>query len=110
MLHRLTGASSVPLTVPVANRPEPRFDEVVGVAHAPWLVVPVRGAESFDALVGRTARAAWQVLARQSVPLAVQSEALGTAFVGSPPRGYLPMLDLAAPDTPLPRHDEGGPT
>ncbi|MFI0795770.1 condensation domain-containing protein [Micromonospora rubida] len=97
-LHRLTGAPSVPLTVPVANRSDPRFDEVVGVfAHAPWLVVPVRGAESFDALVGRTARATWQVLARQSVPLAVQSEALGDAFAGSPNRVYLSVLDLAEP-------------
>lgn len=97
MLHDLTGTPSITLTVPVANRSDPRFADVVGVfAHASLLIVEVRGAGSFDELVDRTAAATWQMLAMQAVPLRVQSEALGEAFT-DPSRVYLAMLDLADP-------------
>lgn len=102
-LHDLTGAPTVTLTIPVANRGDSRFDDVVGVfAQAAWLIVPVAGVGSFDALVGRTAEATWQVLARQAVPGPVQNAALGGAFADNPPRVHFSMLDLPDPVLRLP--------
>jgi len=98
LLHEISGAPSITLTVPVANRVDPRFADVVGVfAQAAWLIIPVRGATSFDDLVGRTATATWQMLALQSVPSMVQNDALGDAFAGRPRRVYLAMLEMNDP-------------
>ncbi|WDZ82892.1 condensation domain-containing protein [Micromonospora cathayae] len=102
-LHDLTGAPVVTLTIPVANRADSRFDDVLGVfAQAAWLIIPVAGAGSFDDLVRRTAEATWQVLARQAVPGLVQNAALGGAFAGNPPRIHFSMLDLPDPVLRLP--------
>lgn len=102
-LHELTGAPVVTLTIPVANRGDARFDDVIGVfAQAAWLIVPVAGAVSFDDLVRRTAEATWQVLARQAVPGLVQNAALGGAFADNPPRVHFSMLDLPDPVLRLP--------
>ncbi|HEY0699892.1 MAG TPA: condensation domain-containing protein, partial [Micromonospora sp.] len=103
LVHELTGAPGVMLTVPVANRTDPRFAEVVGVfTHSPWLAVELAGVRSFDELVDRTAAATWQLLALQSVPLPMLNEALGEPFTGNPPRVFLAMLDLADPVLALP--------
>ncbi|MEH1016935.1 condensation domain-containing protein [Micromonospora sp. CPCC 206060] len=103
LMQELTGWSTIPLTSSVANRTDPRFANVVGVfTQAPWLVVELRGTRTFDELVEGTAAAIWQMLAMQSVPAQVQSEALGEPFTGNPPRVYLTMLDMADPVLRLP--------
>lgn len=103
LLHRLTGAPSIPLTAAVANRIDARFEQVVGVfGHASWLVIPVRGARSFHELVDRASTATWRLLSAQSIPTALQNEALGGAFSADPPRVYLAMLDVADPILRLP--------
>ncbi|MEO3777505.1 condensation domain-containing protein [Micromonospora sp. B11E3] len=103
LVREVTGASTVPLTSAVANRADPRFADVVGVfTQSPWLVVELRGARTFDDAVARTAAATWEMLAMQSVPGQVQTEALGEAFAGSPPRVYLAMLDMPDPVLRLP--------
>lgn len=103
LLHQQTGEPGIALTASVANRPHPRWEEVVGVfTHSPWLVVRVDGARHLDDLVDRATAATWQVLAMQSVPLPVESSALGAAFAGEPPRVYLTMLDAQNPVLDLP--------
>lgn len=103
LLHQQTGEPGIALTASVANRPHPRWEKVIGVfTHSPWLVVRVDGARHLDDLVDRATAATWQALAMQSVPLTVESSALGPAFTGEPPRIYLTMLDAQNPVLELP--------
>ncbi|WP_305783925.1 non-ribosomal peptide synthetase/type I polyketide synthase [Symbioplanes lichenis] len=91
LAHQLTGRDDIPLNSTVANRPDARFDRVVGIfASAAWLIVPTGGAASFDDLVARATEANWQMLARQSVPSRVQTAALGLT---APERVYFATLD-----------------
>jgi non-ribosomal peptide synthetase component F len=102
LAHRLTGADTIPLNSTVANRPDPRFDRVVGIfANAAWLVVPAGAATSFDDLVTRATEANWQMLAMQSVPSRTQTRALGEAFT-APERVYFAMLDEGDAELRLP--------
>ncbi|GAA2563470.1 hypothetical protein GCM10010435_39430 [Winogradskya consettensis] len=100
--HHLTGAGTIPLNSTVANRPDARFDRVVGVfANAAWLIIPTTGARTFNDLVDRATRATWQMLAMQSIPSRTQTAALGEA-VASPERVYFAMLDEGDTELRLP--------
>ena len=103
LLHELTGAPTAVATCGVANRVDPRFDDVVGVfTHTSWLVVPVRGARTFAGLLARATTAVWQRLALQSVPADVIDPALGAPFDQGSPRVFFSMFDERPPVLALP--------
>ncbi|MFD7660844.1 condensation domain-containing protein, partial [Actinosynnema sp. NPDC059797] len=111
LAHEVTGNPAPASMCGVANRPEARFEDVVGVfTLSSWVVVPVAGVPTFDALVAVAKDAVWRRLALQSVPAPVLNEAAGGEFAGNPPRvifGFfndpIPPLELTgvAPAAPV---------
>ncbi|WP_344040830.1 non-ribosomal peptide synthetase/type I polyketide synthase [Saccharothrix xinjiangensis] len=111
LAHEVTGTPASASVCGVANRPEARFEDVVGVfTLSSWVVVPVAGVATFDDLVEVAKDAVWRRLALQSVPAPVLNEAAGGKFAGNPPRvifGFfndpIPHLELtgAAPAAPV---------
>ncbi|SES42437.1 hybrid non-ribosomal peptide synthetase/type I polyketide synthase [Actinokineospora terrae] len=98
--HELTGADVIAPHSSAANRPDERFEDVVGVfTHTTWLMVPVAGALSFNDLIGRATEALWERLNLQSVPAVVLNEALG--FAARPPRVLFGLYNSPLPDLEL---------
>ncbi|MDQ3403269.1 MAG: amino acid adenylation domain-containing protein, partial [Actinomycetota bacterium] len=99
LCHELTGAPVIAPQTSAANRPESRFESVVGVfTHTSWLLVPVTGAATFADLVTRATEAIWDRLATQSVPTALLNAEAGGPFAGTPPRV---LFGLGTPLPPL---------
>ncbi|RLK58013.1 non-ribosomal peptide synthetase/type I polyketide synthase [Actinokineospora cianjurensis] len=98
--HELTGADVIAPHSSAANRPDARFEDVVGVfTHTTWVMIPVAGAASFDELVVRATEAVWERLELQSVPAVVLNEALG--FAAHPPRVLFGLYGTPLPDLEL---------
>jgi natural product biosynthesis luciferase-like monooxygenase protein/amino acid adenylation domain-containing protein len=103
LAHEVTGASASAFMCGAANRPESRFENVVGCfAHSAWMVVPVAGATSFTDLVGAARDGVWRRLALQSVPVSVLNAAAAGPFASNPPRVQFGFFNNPIPSLTLP--------
>ncbi len=102
LAQEVTGVPATAFLCGVANRPESRFEDVVGCfTHLSWVVVPVAEAASFAGLVAIARDAIWRCLALQAIPARVLKEAAGGPFAENLPRTMLELFTTPLPSLTL---------
>ncbi|MDQ1742069.1 MAG: hypothetical protein QOE23_408, partial [Pseudonocardiales bacterium] len=110
LAQEVTGASATAFLCGVANRPESRFENVVGCfTHLSWIVVPVAETATFAGLVSAGRDAIWRCLALQAIPARVLKEAAGGPFAQTLPRTMLELFNTSFPSLTLPGVDPAPP-